>query len=148
MEEEKEGQNQEDEEVLEEAIPESSYCVFKVGEKEFLMPLEVVKEVIDITQITPVPLAPDYIYGVVPLRGKIVPAVDLSKIYTTGNPSYHNLKLVVADVEVGLLRESISEHVGFIAEGLPYFVTFSSDIPSDDTIDINNFFKMFRIKES
>lgn len=148
MEEEKERQQNQEDEVLEEAIPECSYCVFKVGEKEFLIPLEAVKEVTDITQATSVPLAPDYIYGVVPLRGKIVPAVDLSKIYTTGKPSYQDLKLVVADVEVGLLRESVSEHIGFIAEGLPYFVTFSSDIPSDDIIDVNNFFKMFRIKEA
>lgn len=131
-----------------EATPESTYCVFKVGEKDFLLPVETVREVIDASPMFSVPLSPDYVYGVVPLRGRVIPAIDLSKVYTTGKPSYDRLKLVIVDVEVELLREVINESIGFISDGLPYFVTFSSDIPSDDILDTKNFFKTFRIKES
>lgn len=128
-------------------IEESTYCVFKVGEKDFLLPVEWVREVIDVSPLFPVPLAPEYIYGVVPLRGRIVPAIDLSKIYPTGKPVYNDARLVVVDVEVGLMREAINENIGFISETLPYFVTFGSDIPADDIINVKSFFQAFRVKE-
>ncbi len=129
-------------------LEESTYCVFKVGERDFLLRVEQVREVIDVSPLFPVPMAPEYIYGVVPLRGRIIPAIDLSKIYPTGEAVYNDAKLVVVDVEVELMREVINENIGFISEGLPYFVTFGSDIPADDTIDIKSFFETFRVKET
>jgi len=127
---------------------ESTYCVFKVGEKDFLLPVELVREIIDLSPLFPVPLAPEYVYGVIPLRGRIIPAIDLSRIYPSGKPVYSDAKLVVVDIEVELMREVINENIGFISEGLPYFATFGSDIPANDVIDIKNFFKTFRVKES
>lgn len=126
---------------------ESTYCVFKVGEKDFLLPIMWVKEIVDMSPLFPVPGAPDYIYGAIPLRGRIVPAIDLSKIYPTGEPSYNDAKLVVVDVEVELMREVINENIGFISETLPYFATFSSDIPAADIINVRSFFQTFRVKE-
>jgi purine-binding chemotaxis protein CheW len=126
---------------------EITYCVFKVGEKDFLLPIMWVKEIVDLSPLFPVPAAPEYIYGVVPLRGRIVPAIDLSKIYPTGEPSYNDAKLVVVDVEVELMREVINENIGFISETLPYFATFGSDIPAEDIINVRSFFQTFRVKE-
>ncbi|MEM4407090.1 MAG: chemotaxis protein CheW [Candidatus Methanomethylicaceae archaeon] len=131
-----------------EKAEESTYCVFKVGDRDFLLPVELVREVTDVAPLFPVPMAPEYIYGVVPLRGRIIPAIDLSKIYPTGKPAYGDAKLVVVDVEVELMREVINENIGFISEGLPYFATFGSDIPVEDIIDVKDFFRNFRVKES
>ncbi|MBI1811144.1 MAG: chemotaxis protein CheW [Nitrospirae bacterium] len=128
-------------------IEESTYCVVKVGEKDFLLPVEHVREIVDLNPLYPVPTAPEYIYGVVPIRGRIVPAIDLSKIYPAGKPEYSDAKLVVVDLEVELLRETINENIGFISETLPYFVTFGSDIPADDIIHVKSFFQAFRVKE-
>ncbi|GAB4419924.1 MAG: chemotaxis protein CheW [Thermodesulfovibrionales bacterium] len=126
---------------------ESTYCVFKVGDKDFLLPVELVREVTDAAPLFPVPMAPEYIHGVVALRGRIIPAVDLSKIYSVGKTDYSGAKLVVVDVEVELMREVINENIGFISEGLPYFATFGSDIPVEDIIDVKDFFRNFRVKE-
>lgn len=128
---------------------EAAYCIFKVGEKEFLLPIMRVKEIVDMSPLFPVPAAPEYIYGVVPLHGRIVPAIDLSKIYPTGKPLYGDAKLIVVDVEVELMREVINENIGFISETLPYFATFASDILANakDIINVRSFFQTFRVKE-
>lgn len=124
--------------MLKENIKEESYCVFRVGEHEFLLPTKVVREVIDIIKIFPVPGAPEYVYGAIPVRGKIVPAIDLSKIYPIEKPSYNDAKLIIIDVE--------NENIGFLSEAAPFFVTFDSDIIVEDVIDIKTFFETYRIK--
>lgn len=126
--------------MLEEEIKEISYCVFRVGEKEFLLPTTSVREVIDIIKIFPVPGAPEYVYGAIPVRGKIVPAIDLSKIYPIEKPSYNYSKLIIIDVE--------NENIGFLSEIAPFFVSFDPDIIIEDVIDIKTFFETYRIKQT
>lgn len=126
--------------MIKEGIKEKTYCVFSVGEKEFLLPTEVVKEVIDIVKIFPVPGAPEYVYGAMPVHGKIVPAIDLSKIYPLEKPTYNECKLIVVDVE--------NEQIGFLSEIPPFFVTFDADIIVEDVINIKTFFQTYRLKET
>jgi purine-binding chemotaxis protein CheW len=126
------------EEMRDGASGEKTYCVFGVGEREFLLAAEDVREVVDIARIFPIPGAPDYVYGALPLRGKIIPAVDLSKIYPIEKPSYASPKLLIIDVE--------NENIGFLSETSPFFVTFDDDIVVDDLIDIKSFFETYRIK--
>jgi purine-binding chemotaxis protein CheW len=126
------------EETLDGGAGEKTYCVFGVGEREFLLAAEDVREVVDIARIFPIPGAPDYVYGALPLRGKIIPAVDLSKIYPIEKPSYASPKLLIIDAE--------GENIGFLSETSPFFVTFDDDIVVDDLIDIKSFFETYRIK--
>ncbi len=125
--------------MIKEGIKEISYCVFMVGEKEFLLPTMTVKEVIDIAKIFPVPGAPDYVYGTIPVHGRIIPAIDLSKIFPIEKPSYNDCKLIVVNVE--------NENIGFLSEIAPFFVSFDSDIVVEDVIDIKTFFETYRIKQ-
>ncbi len=117
---------------------EEDFCVFNVGEREFLLPSAAVVEVLDISLIFPIPGAPEYVCGVVPSRGRIIPAVDLSKIYPIEKPSYTNAKLLVVDVG--------NENIGFICEAAPFFVSFDADIPVEDLIDVKTFFEKYRVK--
>ncbi len=117
---------------------EKTYCVFSVSEREFLIPADAVREVVEIARIFPIPGAPEYIYGALPLRGRIIPSVDLAKIYPIEKPSYQSAKLLIVDVE--------NEHIGFLSESTPFFVTFGDDIAVDDLIDLKAFFETYRIK--
>jgi purine-binding chemotaxis protein CheW len=117
---------------------ERTYCVFSVSEREFLISSESVREVVEIARIFPIPGAPEYVYGALPLRGRIIPSVDLSKIFPVEKPSYQNAKLLVVDVE--------NENIGFLSESAPFFVTFDQDIVVEDVIDIKTFFETYRIK--
>lgn len=125
-------------ETHEKKSEERTYCVFKVGEREFLLPTEVVREVLDVSLIFPMPGAPEYVCGVIPSRGRIIPAIDLAKIYPVETPSYAEARLLVVDVE--------NENIGFLSDMVPFFVTFDADIPVEDMIEVKTFFDTYRVK--
>ncbi len=55
----------------------SQYLSFALGDEEFALEIAKVREVLDYPQITKVPRMPDYMCGVINLRGNVVPVVDL-----------------------------------------------------------------------
>jgi purine-binding chemotaxis protein CheW len=55
----------------------SQYMTFKLGNELFAINVEQVREVLEVSTITRVPTAPDYMRGVVNVRGKAIPVVDL-----------------------------------------------------------------------
>ena len=52
---------------------------FRIGRETFGLPISIVREIVRVPEITAVPNAPDYIEGVINLRGRIIPVVDLRK---------------------------------------------------------------------
>jgi purine-binding chemotaxis protein CheW len=54
------------------------YLTFLVGTESFAVSILDIKEIIEIANVTRVPLTPDYIHGVINLRGSVVPVIDLS----------------------------------------------------------------------
>jgi purine-binding chemotaxis protein CheW len=53
------------------------YLTFRLGEEEFGLEILKVQEIIQLQSITRVPRTPDYVRGVINLRGKVIPVVDL-----------------------------------------------------------------------
>ena len=53
------------------------YLTFALGGESYAIPVLKVREIIRLTSITTVPQMPDYIRGVINLRGKIIPVMDL-----------------------------------------------------------------------
>jgi len=86
---------------------------FRVGDETFGIPIGRVREIVRVPDITAVPSAPAYIEGVINLRGKIIPVVDLRKRFgeTETQPSKKNRILVVELEEklLGLIVNSASE---------------------------------------
>jgi purine-binding chemotaxis protein CheW len=86
---------------------------FQVGRETFGIPISRVHEIVRIPEITSVPDAPDAVIGVMNLRGKIVPVVDLRKRFGAKNDGFtRKNRVVVAEVEgklVGLVVDSASE---------------------------------------
>jgi len=58
---------------------------FKVGRETYGIPITALQEIVRVPEITAVPDAPDYLEGVINLRGKIVSVVDLRKRF--GKPA-------------------------------------------------------------
>ncbi|MGC2769546.1 MAG: chemotaxis protein CheW, partial [Candidatus Acidiferrum sp.] len=52
---------------------------FRIGRETFGLPISIVREIVRVPEITSIPNAPDYIEGVINLRGRIIPVVDLRK---------------------------------------------------------------------
>jgi purine-binding chemotaxis protein CheW len=86
---------------------------FRIGRETFGVPIAMVHEIVRVPEITAVPEAPDYVEGVINLRGKIVPVVDLRKRFGEAEiSSTRKNRILVAEVEhkmVGLIVDAASE---------------------------------------
>lgn len=81
-----------------------SYVVFRLGSEEYGIAIERVQSIIRYEEPTPVPRAPGIVQGVINMRGRVIPVIDLSKRLkgTQFTPSAH-ARIVVAESEAGLL---------------------------------------------
>jgi len=61
------------------ALPELELLSFRLGDEEYAVRVDSVKEVLKNRELTAVPNAPDYVLGVTALRGPILPVIDLCK---------------------------------------------------------------------
>ena len=86
---------------------------FRVGRETFGVPIGMVREIVRLPEITAVPNAAEFIEGVINLRGKIVPVVDLRKRFKdAAAENGRKSRILVAEVEgqsVGLIVNSASE---------------------------------------
>jgi purine-binding chemotaxis protein CheW len=55
----------------------SRYLCFTLGKEEFAIPLLSIKEVIGVPEFTPIPQAPNYLLGIMNLRGQVISVMDL-----------------------------------------------------------------------
>lgn len=86
---------------------------FRVGRETFGVPISLVHEIVRVPDITAVPEAPDYVEGVINLRGKIISVIDLRKRFGEKeiSPDKKN-RILVVEVEhkmVGLIVDAASE---------------------------------------
>src|ERR1700680_4249954 len=85
----------------------------RIGRETLGLPISLVREIVRVPEITPVPNAPDHIEGVINLRGKIIAVVDLSKRFGEAAIERNSKsRIVVVELEerlVGLLVNSASE---------------------------------------
>ncbi len=90
---------------------------FKIGDEEFGVNILQVQEINRLVQITRVPNAPDFIEGVMNLRGRIVPVVNLRKRFGLQQRGYDkNTRVVVVELNdktVGFIVDSVSEVLRF-----------------------------------
>jgi purine-binding chemotaxis protein CheW len=86
---------------------------FRIGTETFAVPIELVHEIVRVPEITSVPDAPDCVEGVINLRGKIIPVVDLRKRFgETKITRDKKNRILVVEVEgklVGLMVDAASE---------------------------------------
>jgi purine-binding chemotaxis protein CheW len=86
---------------------------FQVGRETFAVPIHLVHEIVRVPEITAVPDAPDYIEGVINLRGKIISVIDLRKRFGEKQiTSTRKNRVMVIEVEkkrVGLIVDAASE---------------------------------------
>jgi purine-binding chemotaxis protein CheW len=87
--------------------------LFGLGDDEYAIDILNVQEINRVTEITCVPQAPDYLEGVMNLRGRIVPVINMRRRFglDSKSPDKHT-RIVVVDSEqtvVGLIVDSVTE---------------------------------------
>jgi purine-binding chemotaxis protein CheW len=93
------------------------YLTFKLGNEIFATDVEKVREVLDLTTITKIPRTPEFMAGVINLRGSVVPVVDLRLCFEMSKTeSTRNTCIVVVEVQldnestiIGALADSVEE---------------------------------------
>jgi chemotaxis signal transduction protein len=85
--------------------------VFELGETLLAVPLLAVLEVVALPPVTPLPQSPDWLWGVVNLRGEIVPAIDLTSVWKLGlSPEPRLARLIV------IRSTDAATHLGLIVK--------------------------------
>ena len=86
---------------------------FRAGAQEFCVDIMSVREIRGWTPATPLPHTPDYVRGVVNLRGAVLPVVDLGARlgFSPSEPTQRHVIIVVqvAQQVIGLLVEAVSD---------------------------------------
>jgi len=86
---------------------------FQLGKEEYGVEIASVQEIIRATDITPVPGAPSHVRGVINLRGKIIPVVDLRRRFALATvEASESQRIIVVELgekRIGMLVDSVSQ---------------------------------------
>lgn len=89
------------------------YIGFMLGDEEFNAPLSLIQEIVELPKITYVPNVPPYVEGVMNLRGRVVPVVDLKKRLGLGEKKIsmdsRTIVFLVRGRAVGFMVDAITE---------------------------------------
>lgn len=109
---------------------------FKVGTEEFGIDILKVQEINKMLHITKVPNAPNFVEGVVNLRGRIIPVIDLRKRLSIDEKKHDNkTRIVVVDIKGNI--------IGFIVDEVNEVLRIPKDIienPPELVSKVNNDF--------
>lgn len=97
--------------------PAQQYLTFSLGEEVFAMDIRSVREIIQHGNMTTVPLMPEFVRGVINLRGSVVPVIDLQSRFGRARAQVGKKTCIIIfdatvedeKLELGLLVDAVSE---------------------------------------
>ena len=115
---------------------EGKYLTFSLSGEEYGIGILKIKEIIGMMPITTVPQTPDFVKGVINLRGKVIPVIDLRLKFSMEKIDYTertciivvNLKSRAADILIGVVVDSVSEVLNIKAEDIEDTPTFGTSL--------------------
>lgn len=116
------------------------HLTFVLGREHYGLPVLKVREIIRLCEITPVPQMPDYIKGVLNLRGKIIPVADLRVKFRLASTENTDLTCVVVvqvslpdktKTMMGLIVDAVEEVVNLTAADIEPTPDFGSALQAD-----------------
>lgn len=97
---------------------------FSLGDEGYGVSILKVKEIIGMLDITPVPRTPDFIKGVINLRGKIIPIMDLRTKFGMDEQEYDERTCIIV-IEIEL--KGVQKLLGVVVDMVSEVVTISDD---------------------
>lgn len=115
------------------------YLTFRIGNENYGLELSQTREIIEYSGITEVPLMPNFLRGVINLRGEVVPVIDLA--VRLGRKPIEVQKrtcIIVVELEnneqnhvLGLLADSVSEVIDMNDDNIEDAPSFGANIRAD-----------------
>jgi purine-binding chemotaxis protein CheW len=118
---------------------EGKYLTFSLDNEQYGIGILKIKEIIGMIPITPVPRTPEYVKGVVNLRGKVIPVIDLRQRFSMGAvDTTDRTCIIVVEVEsqsgtvlMGILVDSVSEVLNIKEDEIEDTPTFGTQVETD-----------------
>jgi len=95
------------------------YLTFALDREEYGVEILKIREIVGVMEITRVPQTPDFVQGVVNLRGKVIPVIDLRAKFRLPRRTYNDQTcIIVVDVGMmmGIIVDTVSEVLDFCAK--------------------------------
>jgi purine-binding chemotaxis protein CheW len=97
----------------EEDTQKGKFLTFTLGNEAYGLEIKYVTEIIGVQEITEIPELPEYIRGIINLRGKIIPVMDVRLRFRKPFREYNDRTCIVVvdikDISVGLIVDAVSE---------------------------------------
>lgn len=115
------------------------YLTFSLGGEEYGISILSIREIIGMIPVTSVPQSPPYVKGVVNLRGKVIPVIDLRKKFAMESIDYtERTCIIVVEMElgtgvvlIGIIVDSVSEVLNIRADEVEPTPTFGARLTTD-----------------
>ena len=104
---------------------EGKHLIFQLEERGYGIPILTVNEIIGIMDITPIPRAPGFIKGIINLRGKIIPVMDLRLKFGMLEKAYDEQTCIII---VNVVFENFVKQIGVVVD----IVSEVVDIPASE----------------
>jgi chemotaxis signal transduction protein/ABC-type nitrate/sulfonate/bicarbonate transport system substrate-binding protein/AmiR/NasT family two-component response regulator len=128
---------------------EGKYLIFSLGQEDYGIGISMVKEIIGMMPLISVPKAPAFVKGVINLRDKVIPIIDLrAKLHLPEQEYHERTCIIVLDLggavhgfQIGLIVDSVSEVLNIQTQDI-------EDTPSfGKAVDTSYILALAKIKE-
>jgi purine-binding chemotaxis protein CheW len=118
---------------------EGKYLTFSLAGEEYGIGILMIKEIIGMMPITTVPQTPEFVKGVINLRGKVIPVIDLRLRFEMEKIDYTERTCIIvvdlkshgADILIGIVVDSVSEVLNIRADDIEDTPTFGTRMNTD-----------------
>lgn len=98
---------------IEEDTQKGKFLTFSLSDESYGIEIKYVTEIVGIQAITEIPELPDYVKGIINLRGKIIPVMDVRLRFKKPFREYNDRTCIIIidikDISIGLIVDSVSE---------------------------------------
>ncbi len=116
------------------------FLTFFLGPEEYGLEILKVHEIISMMPITPVPRTPEYVCGVINLRGKVIPTIDLRQKFDMPTAEYTDQTCIIVvqvnGMQVGVVVDRVSEVADIADQDVDETPSFGSEVNTDYVLGI------------
>ena len=116
------------------------YLTFRLADEEYGLEILKVREIMGMMEITAVPRTPEFVRGVINLRGNVIPVIDLRlKFGMEAVEQTEETCIIVVDVEgmeMGIVVDRVSEVLDIVAEEIQDAPSFGVSVDTDFILGI------------
>ena len=118
---------------------EGKYLTFSLAQEEYGIGILKIREIIGMMPVTSVPQTPEFVKGVINLRGKVIPVVDLRLRFGMEAIDYSDRTCIIVveiegpagTIQIGIVVDAISEVLNIKGEDIEDTPTFGTKLDTD-----------------